>query len=104
MQKTHDNIRFLQRTGIPFVLIGRRFADEDVDYVVCDDENGGYIAARYLLELGHRDILFLNASLHISSAAERLKGFRRAFSESGIPLHPGLVYSGSAQALSLIHI
>ncbi len=98
VQKTHDNIRFLQRTGIPFVLIGRRFADEDVDYVVCDDENGGYIAARYLLELGHRDILFLNASLHISSAAERLEGFRRAFSESGVPVNPKLVYSGSAQA------
>ena len=98
VQKSRDNIRFLQKTGIPFVLIGRRFADEDADYVVCDDENGGYIAAKYLLELGHQDILFLNAPLHISSAAERLDGYKRAFDEAGAVYRPELVYSGSSQA------
>lgn len=98
VQRSRNNILFLQKTGIPFVLIGRRFTDLDTDYVVCDDENGGYIAARYLLELGHRDILFLNAPLHISSSAERLHGFHRAFLEKGAPYHPDLVYSGSAQS------
>ena len=98
VQKSRDNIHFLQKTGIPFVLIGRRFADEDADYVVCDDENGGYIAAKYLLQLGHRDILFLTAPAHISSSSERLHGFRRAFEEMGAAFRPELVYSGSSQA------
>ncbi|MCI8361455.1 MAG: LacI family transcriptional regulator [Clostridiales bacterium] len=98
VQRSRENIRFLQKTGVPFVLIGRRFAGEDADYVVCDDENGGYIAAKYLLELGHRDILFLNGPLHISSAAERLQGYQRAFKEMGVACRPELIYSGSSQA------
>ena len=98
VQKTRNNILFLKKTGIPFVLIGRRFTELDTDYVVCDDENGGYIAAQYLLELGHRNILFLNAALHISISTERLRGFHRAFLEKGVPYQPDLVYSGSAQS------
>lgn len=97
VQKSHDNIRFLQRTGVPFVLIGRRFSDEDADYVVCDDVNGGTIATKHLLDLGHRNILFLNGPLHISSARERLQGYEKAFSESGIPCRQELIHSGSVR-------
>lgn len=85
-QKSGDNIRYLQSVGVPFVLIGRRFQDLDTDYVICNDELGGYQATRLLLELGHRDILMLNGPDYISSARERLVGYRRAFAEAGVPV------------------
>ena len=97
VQKTKENLRFLEQTGVPFVLFGRRFPDEGADYVVCDDQNGGYVATDYLLRIGHRRILFLNGPLHVSSAGERLSGYRLAFKEHGIPCPKELVYTGSAR-------
>lgn len=86
-----ENIRFLQMHGKPFVMIGRHFSGEDASYVVCDDVHGGYAAAGYLLDRGHRDILFLNGPKGISSSAERLKGYRMALEERGIPFRSDLV-------------
>ncbi|MFR3483743.1 MAG: VapE domain-containing protein [Clostridia bacterium] len=86
VQKTEGNVRYLMETGIPFTLIGRRFDQIPTNYVVCDDENGGYLAASYLLSENHRRILFLNGGAYISSAKERLLGIQRAFVEKGTPL------------------
>ncbi len=86
VQKTERNVRYLLETGIPFTLRGRRFDRIPTHYVVCDDENGGYVAASYLLSEKHRRILFLNGGGHISSARERLLGIQRAFVENGTPL------------------
>jgi LacI family transcriptional regulator len=56
----------------------------DTDYVVCNDEHGGYLATKRLLETGHRDILLLGGPSHISSAAERKQGYLRAYAELGL--------------------
>lgn len=90
--KGAENIRFLLGRNVPFVLIGRRFPELEASYVVCDDENGGYEAAKHLLELGHREILFLNGPSRISSARERLHGYRRALREFDVPLQEKLVW------------
>lgn len=88
-----ENIRFLQMHDKPFVMIGRHFNGQDASYVVCDDVNGGYEATRYLLERGHRNILFLNGPGGISSSAERLKGYRKALEEAGIGFRSELVHT-----------
>lgn len=80
----HKNIQLLYRHKIPFVMIGRRFINSNELYVICNDENSGYIATKYLLEKGHRNILFLNGPKGISSSTERLQGFMRALDEAGI--------------------
>ncbi|MDB5055622.1 MAG: transcriptional regulator, LacI family [Bacilli bacterium] len=91
-QRGIKNIRFLQKTGIPFVLLGRRFENEhDIDYVVCDDVNGGYIAIKHLLDRGRKKILFLNGPSYISSAKDRLQGYKLALQEARISFDPALV-------------
>ena len=91
VQGGEENIRYLQTRGKPYVLIGRRFAGLDTNYVVCDDEQGGYIATRHLLDNGHRNILFLNGPKGISSTVERLQGYRRALEECAVPFRKELV-------------
>lgn len=88
-----ENIRFLQQHGKPFVMLGRHFGDQEASFVVCDDVHGGYAATRHLLEHGHRRILFLNGPKGISSAAERLRGYRQALEEAGVPYCSELVQS-----------
>lgn len=86
------NIGLLQHYGKPFVLIGRKMKEE-TSYVICDDENSGYLAARFLIDMGHKELLFLNGPMGISSAAERFSGYRRALQEMGIPFSSGLVHT-----------
>ena len=90
-QKSVSNIGIMRDNGIPFVLMCRRFARGIHDYVVADDVKGGYLATRDLIREGHSDILFLNAPSYISSARERLQGYRQALQESGISYRKALV-------------
>ena len=83
VQRSLQNIKFLQEAEIPFVLMGRWCEKIDTNYVVCDDENSGYLAAKHLLSKGHRKILCLSAPEYVSSAKERLHGVQRAFHEFG---------------------
>ncbi len=77
--QTRSNIEYLKSLNIPYVLIGRRFEGISSNYVICDDLNGGFIAAEYLINLGHKNILFINAPKYISSSWDRLSGVKKAF-------------------------
>ncbi len=90
-QKNEDNVLFLMKQKIPFVLIGRHFPGLEAESVVCDDVKGGRMATEHLIERGHRRILFLNGPSRISSAVERLEGYREALEAAGIPYDGSLV-------------
>lgn len=83
-QETDDNVKFLMQSGVPFIQIGRHSEKLEANYVVCDDVQGGYLAAKYLIENNHRRILFLNGPSYISSARERCRGYIQAHEETGV--------------------
>jgi LacI family transcriptional regulator len=91
-QKNEDNLALMHKSGIPHVLIGRHCSSFDCDYVVSDDVQGGYIATRYLIDQGHRHILFLNGPSHISSSRERLEGYLTAHKDAGMAADPALIH------------
>lgn len=93
VQEGRENIDYMRNSGVPFVLFARNFPDYHADSVIGDDDSGAYQAIRYLLEMGHRDILFINMLARNSSAQLREAGFRRAFAEAGIPARPELIGS-----------
>lgn len=86
-----ENMELLKMSRIPFIQIGRKGEDRELSYVVCDDVRGGYLATKYLLDNGHRNILFLNGPSYISSSRERYEGYRKALEEGGIPFREDLV-------------
>lgn len=88
-QKSPKNLKYLEQTGVPFVLIGRH--ERNYSSVVCNDELGGYQATKALLDAGHKNILMLHGAIYISSAKERLAGYRRAYAEAGIAVNPKLI-------------
>lgn len=73
-REREETLHLLRANSTPFVLMGRHFQHAEVDSVVWDDEKGGMLATRHLLERGHRNILLLNGPDYISSARERLEG------------------------------
>ena len=90
-QKSAANITLMQDNGIPFVLLCRRFARGTFNYVVADDVKGGFLATEHLVQRGHTEILFLNGPRYISSARERLLGYRQALEKNGIAFRKSLV-------------
>lgn len=74
----------LRARSIPHVLALR--TDGVSPSSLGDDEAGGYLAARHLVDLGHRDIAIVTGPWFTSSARSRLEGARRALGEAGIAL------------------
>ena len=75
----------LRSSGIPFVLLSRYLEGSEDDCVYCDDEQGGYLAARHLIDKGHRNLGMVSFRHVVFSSRKRFDGFQRACLEAGIP-------------------
>ncbi len=75
----------LRAQGVPHSLVLR--TDGISPSSLGDDAQGGYLATRHLLDLGHRDIGLVAGPNFASNARGRQEGFRRAMSEAGVPVH-----------------
>ncbi|GIV83099.1 MAG: LacI family transcriptional regulator [Candidatus Roseilinea sp.] len=84
----------IARSGIPVVTVARELSDLPIDQVVTDNEQGGYLVGRYLIELGHRQIGCIAGPREETPSADRIVGLRRALQEAGIPLPSELVIRG----------
>jgi DNA-binding LacI/PurR family transcriptional regulator len=92
----HDrrDLQRLRDAGMPFVLLLRHFADDpQTDFVITDNVMGGYEATRHLLGLGHTRIGHVAGPQEVSTAQERLQGYRQALREAGVAEDPDLVVS-----------
>ncbi len=56
-----------------------------------DDVRGGYDATRHLLDLGYRKVGCISGPEHWASAVERLKGYKKACDDYGLPHDPSLI-------------
>ncbi|MBN9177452.1 MAG: LacI family DNA-binding transcriptional regulator [Microbacterium sp.] len=79
-----DLPRSLRDRGIPHVLALR--TDRVSPSALGDDEAGGYLAVRHLVDLGHRDIAVVTGPWFTSSGRDRRAGAQRALAEADIGL------------------
>ncbi|MCC6792744.1 MAG: LacI family DNA-binding transcriptional regulator, partial [Thermomicrobiales bacterium] len=68
VQSDRRDVDFLRDAGIPFVLLLRHFDDVVCDFVITDNELGGYRATMHLLARGHLRIAHIAGPAHVSSA------------------------------------
>ena len=80
-----DSVNLIKKQDTSVVIIDRRLPDLQADTVRCDSEGGAHDLTQLLLSLGHRDIALLNGPRGVSTAEDRLAGYRRAMAEFGIP-------------------
>lgn len=80
------------RVDFPMVLLGERIFDGPVDHVTMANVEGGELATRHLLSLGRRRIAVLgvHAGEAMGSGPLRLRGYRAALAEAGLPVEPEL--------------
>jgi LacI family transcriptional regulator len=81
----------LARHGVAVVEVDRRLASVPCDAVVIDNERGARDAVGHLLDLGHRRVGLLVADTNWTSDAGRLRGYRDAHADAGVPIDDGLI-------------
>jgi GntR family transcriptional regulator of arabinose operon len=79
---------------VPLVFVDRYYPGLMADRAVFDDENGAYALTRHLLDYGHRRIAFVPwYEFDCTSVQGRLRGYRHALREAGLPADDSLIWS-----------
>jgi LacI family transcriptional regulator len=97
----NDILEKLAREGIPFVVIGRRNWRRLRPWQVIPDYKTGFRnAARYLADLGHREIAMMGGAFGFEPDEDKYTGFMQGLAEKGIPYNPAsTVYSKEADKI-----
>lgn len=85
-------VEYLERRKLPSVLINRR--SEKMSWVDLDNVSAARTAVEHLIELGHRDIVVITGMKNVRNSIDRIEGYRKALSESGIAFNPEYLLSG----------
>ncbi|MDR1443819.1 MAG: LacI family transcriptional regulator [Treponema sp.] len=84
----------IEKSSIPLVLVDSYCGDNSHSVIRIDDSYGSCLAAKYLLEKGHRDIAFFSGRIRGSGVMQkRLAGFKQALKECGQPFRGTYVFS-----------
>jgi DNA-binding LacI/PurR family transcriptional regulator len=94
-----EEVSSLASAAVPVVVIDVHSpALRVLPRVVGDDVAGGQLAARHLLNLGHRRLAFVGDQFEnpfgFTSGRDRFTGFEGALAERGVPLRPEYVALG----------
>jgi LacI family transcriptional regulator len=89
-----SSLQNLIEDGFPVVFLDREVDLEPICSVTSDNEEGAYQATTYLLNLGHRDIVFISGLPHLSTSVTRLAGYRKGIAEFGLDLREDLILYG----------
>lgn len=76
---------------VPIALVARDMSMLALSAVLVDDFAGGYNATSYLVQLGHKRIATIAENLNVTSSKDRVRGYRHALNEVGLPYDEKLV-------------
>ncbi|NLX62705.1 MAG: LacI family transcriptional regulator [Tissierellia bacterium] len=92
-----NNIDVYFKDGqVPIVLLDRNVnSDLNIGRILVDNEEGGYIATKHLIDKGCKNIAFISSINKNYSSYYRFIGYRKALLESGYKVNDQLIYTGS---------
>lgn len=90
-----DFYQEMKKTQIPIVLIDSYCNDHYYHNIRIDDAYGSYLATRYMLDNGHKDIAFFAGQMKENGVMKkRLLGYQQALREYEIPYRKEYVFEG----------
>lgn len=85
-QLNPEQLMSLSRSAAPVIISNNTIPVAEIRYVCGDNVKAGGLAARYLVEMGHRKLGFLFSEPHIISTDSRLRNFEMVASACGCDL------------------
>jgi LacI family transcriptional regulator len=88
----------LRRTGVPTVIIGLR--QEWTDSVGPHDREGGRLATKHLVDLGHRRVGYVRTAL-VEAGGDRARhaGYRAVLTGAGLEPPPGMWWAQGSETI-----
>ena len=80
---------------IPKVIMDWGPEASKADKIIDNSELGGYLATKYLIDRGHKDIACLSGHLNKLACQERIAGFRRAMGEANLEVNDNWILEGN---------
>jgi len=90
----------LNKGPVPIVILNGYIPEIADRCISLDNEHGGYVAAKCLLDRGHTKIAYVSGPHWKLDSFKRLTGHKRAFEESGVEMDERLVYEGDFEEAS----
>lgn len=82
----------IEKNHVPIVILGRDLARRRISSLLIDNETGGALALRHLIELGHRRIAVIRGPEEMFDSEPRWVGIRHQAALAGIELDPRLIF------------
>jgi DNA-binding LacI/PurR family transcriptional regulator len=86
------NIEVVKREKIPLVAIEKIFNDNEISQIAIKNIEISKKAVNYLIGLGHKKVGFISEPISIGKLENRLKGYKEALKENGLPYDKSLVF------------
>lgn len=80
-----DHFNTFFRKGIPLILFDRVITQKHCTNIIIDNLKAGYDATNHLIKQGCKRIMHVSGSLKRNVYADRLRGYRMALLEHGLP-------------------
>jgi LacI family transcriptional regulator len=85
------NLERLKSLPVPFLLVGRWLPGLEDHSILTDEYEKAKQVTSLFLANGHRHVLHLAGPSFVSSSFDRMKGYKDAHSEAGIPVNEDLI-------------
>jgi LacI family transcriptional regulator len=97
-REQEEVIRHFREARFPLVIVDRDLPSTDeIIEVVVDNLQGALAAVEHLINLGYREIGFINGLSELQASRDRLRGYQLALQEHGIMLDERWICSGDFQ-------
>ncbi len=84
VENSQAQIKMLQKSGVPFVLLDRNFPEIETNHVTLDNHKATYDATTYLIKQGHQRIAFFNYQTTFYHLHQRNQGYLDALKDNDI--------------------
>jgi LacI family transcriptional regulator len=90
-------IRYMDNNNIDVVVLDRRISEKETNLVCSDSENGARELTELLIKLGHQKIAIITGPDNVSTATDRVVGYRQALQNAGLSENEQVFYGGFNQ-------
>lgn len=101
--KTED-LELLEKQRIKTVLLDRAYSSPNIGSVVFDSYQAGYFVTKYLINLGHKRIGFIEGAQDVYDSQERKQGYMDAMKEYHLPICKEYIMNGFFEELLTYNI
>ncbi|MDX2418769.1 MAG: LacI family DNA-binding transcriptional regulator [Xanthomonadales bacterium] len=96
----HDYLVELNKGPVPIVILNNYVPELADNCIYLDNEHGGYIATKALLERGHTELAYISGPHWKADSFKRLAGHKRAMREFDLEVDEKLIIEGDFEEAS----